>query len=719
MAGLNWSGTSGPDVKDGTSDDDVLLGLGGNDRLRGLAGRDLLDGGTGHDTLEGGADSDTYIVDSMLDVIVEAAGGGDNDWIQASASYDLLDEIDVERMSVTNATGTVSINLYGNRFHQDITGNAGENILSDGGKGAADILRGLGGDDIYRIYNSKTVVVEDLNEGARDTVLTAVTFDLLDGIHVEALSAYNRLSTAAIRLYGNAFAQDITGNAGNNIISDGGKGTADTLRGLGGNDTYRVYNSKDVIIEGIDEGASDAVLTKVTFDLLEGVYVEKLAAYDQASTAAIKLYGNSLKQEVTGNAGNNIISDGGKGQADILRGLAGDDTYHVYNSKDIVEESHWSEAQGLLGNDTVLTAVSFTLTDDMSIEHLSAMNPTSTAKINLYGNPMSQTITGNAGDNILSSGSRGYVDWPPDGRDVLKGLGGNDTYRVYGSADTIVEASDEGDNDTIISYWITYHMQEGVHVENLKGIEGKATKFYGNSFAQTITGTDEANTLHGGGFGGEADVLIGRGGADLYRIYNSADVIVEDGSGIGDVVQSAVDYALAAGVRVEQMRMAKEAGAIDLSGNEFGQSIQGNGFENVLKGAGGDDQLFGLGGNDSLYGGDGNDTMYGEKGADKYFFDTVLNSKTNVDTITEFTSVDEIHLSREIFTKAGAIGTLSSAAFVANNTGKAADTSDRIIYEKDTGYIYYDADGLGGQDATLFAKTVTNLPIGNADFLIY
>jgi Ca2+-binding RTX toxin-like protein len=48
----------------------------------------------------------------------------------------------------------------------------------------------------------------------------------------------------------------------------------------------------------------------------------------------------------------------------------------------------------------------------------------------------------------------------------------------------------------------------------------------------------------------------------------------------------------------------------------------------------------------------------------------------------------------------------------------AADASDRIIYETDTGILRYDPDGTGAAAAIAFAK-IEGLPtMTNADFII-
>ena len=64
-------------------------------------------------------------------------------------------------------------------------------------------------------------------------------------------------------------------------------------------------------------------------------------------------------------------------------------------------------------------------------------------------------------------------------------------------------------------------------------------------------------------------------------------------------------------------------------------------------------------------------------------------------------------------------GTLGSSAFAANLTGSASDTLDRVIYETDTGRLYYDADGSGAGARVQFATLSVNLSLTNADFFVF
>ena len=78
---------------------------------------------------------------------------------------------------------------------------------------------------------------------------------------------------------------------------------------------------------------------------------------------------------------------------------------------------------------------------------------------------------------------------------------------------------------------------------------------------------------------------------------------------------------------------------------------------------------------------------------------------------------DTIFLLRGIFKAAGALGTLDAAAFRAGT--RAADASDRVIHDRGTGNIFYDADGSGRGGQILFATVDPGVTLTNVDFFIY
>ena len=94
-------GNAGANVLTGGGGNDLLLGLAGDDNLNGGTGDDRLYGGTGQNDMAGGLGNDWYIVDSLTDVIIEAAGQGTLDRVFTTLNYTLSAGAHVEIMSPT------------------------------------------------------------------------------------------------------------------------------------------------------------------------------------------------------------------------------------------------------------------------------------------------------------------------------------------------------------------------------------------------------------------------------------------------------------------------------------------------------------------------------------------------------------------------------------------------------------------------------------------
>jgi serralysin len=195
--------------------------------------------------------------------------------------------------------------------------------------------------------------------------------------------------------------------------------------------------------------------------------------------------------------------------------------------------------------------------------------------------------------------------------------------------------------------------------------------------------------------------LTGRGGDDTYIVYGAAGVIVEIAGEGHDRLASGVDFVFTAGVSVEYLNTTSltATSAIDLTGNEIGQWVRGNDGANVLDGGGGIDTLFGMG------------------GTDVFRFSTALGAG-NVDRIDDFSVTDDqIHLDDAIFT-ALSVGGLDASAFKDIALG-ARDADDRILYNSDTGSLFYDADGSGGAFTPIkFATVSPGLSLSAADFVV-
>jgi Ca2+-binding RTX toxin-like protein len=270
-------------------------------------------------------------------------------------------------------------------------------------------------------------VVRENAGGGTDLVFSSVSHSLRAEVENLILTG-----SAAINGRGNTLDNEITGNDGANRLDggdgadtlDGGAG-ADDLVGGAGNDIYIVDDVGDVVREAAG-GGTDVVRSSVSF-VLRGE-VENLIL---TGSAAINGRGNTLDNEITGNAGVNRLDggdgadtlDGGAG-ADVLVGGAGNDIYIVDDAGDVVREN----AGG--GTDLVFSSVSHSLRSE--VENLTL---TGSAAINGRGNTLDNEITGNDGANRLDGG---------DGADTLDGGAGADTL-VGGSGLDVLRGGEDAD----------------------------------------------------------------------------------------------------------------------------------------------------------------------------------------------------------------------------------------------------------------------------------
>ncbi|BCH28243.1 hypothetical protein MesoLjLc_01730 [Mesorhizobium sp. L-8-10] len=680
--------------------------------------------------------SNAYGVRGPMHDTVNGLMGGGHDGGRSDPTL-LKDYIWAEAHNVVGSAGNDVYN--GTRFNDTVRGNAGNDVLGgglgndlieggvgndtlNGGAGNDRLVGGLG-NDIYYVDSTGDVVVEVAGQGA-DLVISSVSYTL--GSNLENLT----LSGSALAGVGNTLNNVITGNALANTLN-GGTG-ADRLVGGAGNDTY-VTDGGDTIVESANAG-TDTVRSSVNYTL--GANLENLTLIGSALVGV----GNTLNNVITGNALANTLN-GGTG-ADRLVGGAGNDTYGTDGGDTIVEAAN-------AGTDTVRSSVNYTL--GANLENLTLIG---SALVGV-GNTLNNVITGNALANTLNGGT---------GADRLVGGAGNDTY-VTDGGDTIVESASAG-TDTVRSS-VNYTL--GANLENLTLI-GSALVGVGNTLNNVITGNALANTLNGGT---GADRLVGGAGNDTY-VTDGGDTIVESASAGTDTVRSSVNYSL--GANLENLTLT--GSALVGVGNTLNNVITGNALANTLNGGTGADRLVGGAGNDTYYvdnardvvvevagqgtdrvissvnhtlatyvenltltgsavwgtgntlnnvvvgtagnnvlsGGWGNDTLTGGAGSDTFLFNTSLNRTTNVDRITDFNvAADTIRLDNAAF-KGLAEGWLAAGAF---HTGAAAaHAQDRIIYNKATGAISFDADGSGSGAAIHFATVSAGLALTSGDFFV-
>jgi len=146
-------------------------------------------------------------------------------------------------------------------------------------------------------------------------------------------------------------------------------------------------------------------------------------------------------------------------------------------------------------------------------------------------------------------------------------------------------------------------------------------------------------------------------------------------------------------------------------------TIYGGTGNDTISGGTGRDYIDGGLDDDHLFGRLGNDTLVGGAGKDFFYFN-YKPSKTNVDTIKDFSRSDDgIVLDNSIYKGLGTPEkNIRKAAFWSGT--KAHDKDDRIVYDNKTGAIYYDADGTGKIAPVKFAVVGKNLKLDHTDFWV-
>ncbi|WP_416357871.1 hypothetical protein ACLNGM_07950 [Aureimonas phyllosphaerae] len=199
----------------------------------------------------------------------------------------------------------------------------------------------------------------------------------------------------------------------------------------------------------------------------------------------------------------------------------------------------------------------------------------------------------------------------------------------------------------------------------------------GTSAADVLIGNRGNDHLDGGS---GADLFYKTRGSDQYVFDDAGDrVALFDGS-IATVPADGSDT-IWAWVSVD---LRDQYGVENLRLGADGTEGTGNDAANLITGSSGRNTIAGGGGNDSLYGKGGADTFsFAEKGA------------ANRDSIWNFNDDDRIELSQATFAglDKDRDGLLDLDAL--SQTGKALGGVAQLIYNKATGILSYDADGVG------------------------
>jgi Ca2+-binding RTX toxin-like protein len=685
----NIIGGSGSDTIIGDAHVNVLTGGGGGDILKGGLGSDILDGGIGSDTAD--------FSDKTASVVVTLNGSNNAVATVGGVAEDTLRNIE---------------NIFGGAGADALTGDGLANILRGGG--AADVLDGGAGVDTAD-YREKTVSVIATLNGAADAVVK------IGGVNEDTIRNFENISggSAGDTLTGDASVNVLLGNDGADFLSgnlgadvlDGGAGLdsadfreksgaisitlngaanvrvsvagiledtlrnvenifsgsgADTLIGDGQANLFRGGLGQDVIDGGAGSDTADyrekSLSVAVTLNGATDAVVKVAGVAEDTIRNVENVFGGSGADTLIGDAAANSLSGGDGG--DVLQGGLGADILDGGAGSDLADYSEKSSSVVVILNGSSSVAVSVGGVTEDTIRNIEKVFGGSAADT-LIGDGLANTFRGGSGADLIDGGAGADI---ADYRENTSGI----AVTLTGSTDATVTVGGVAE-DTIRN------------IESVLGSSGHDV-LTGDTFANTLSGNDGRDLLTGGG---GADILDGGGGVDTASYRDKAASVVLTLNGAANAT------ATIGGVAEDTLRN----------------------IENVLGGTG-DDRLTGDAAANLLSGGGGNDILDGGAGSDTFQFDFALDSSSNVDTILNFSTGDKIALASSVFS-ALSTGALSNAQFFSGAGANAAqDSDDRIIYDSNSGALYYDADGFGGVSAIQFAMIDMRPTLSSGDFLI-
>lgn len=538
----------------------------------------------------------------------------------------------------------------------------------------------------------------------------------------------------------------VTGGPGDDALEVGAGGSAD-VDGGNGTDKLYVWHSKSVHFDG-GSGVDTILFTAGYGDSYPTAYIQQLIV-DLSTGTGQNPYGGTLSfsnvenvvgtaqaDSITGNDFANTIGDPVDTGADIVDARGGNDVVQLgwsaaLGGAHVDGGTGFDELRFLVSNDSgssavvrldlaspVLNTFVFNGGAYVNIEKFTAQSFGDSIDTDIFafgGSSSGETVTGTTIQTYVTGAARALV-----GRDQLSGRGGNDTLTGLAGNDVLAggDGNDslnggddadtldgDGGNDTLVG---------GTGTDTLRGGAGNDT-LDGGAGNDTLDGGDGNDVITGGA---GADTLRGGLGNDSYKLENAADKVSDTG-GTADLVTSTITRSLLAAGLTTIENLTLLSGNINGTGNNLANVITGSVGANVLAGGIGNDTLRGMNGNDTLAGGAGIDTLAGGGGNDFFLFNAPL-SAANRDIVTDFFNVagnnDAIRLENAIMTRLGPAGVLNAKLFF---VGAAAhDADDRVIYNRATGVLSYDANGNLAGGVTVLATLTTKPTLTFADFVV-
>jgi Ca2+-binding RTX toxin-like protein len=734
-------GGNSNDTFDGYTLDNGVGTTGGVDELKGGGGADLfmlnseyslvagsIDGEIGTDTVRTyGFDMGTLVFSNVEILSIESYSFGAqisqlNEFATITTSISPTQQLRIYGLGTggtidfsTRITGGLSLEYSGvsNTSGFNVTGTSNNDVFQS--SVYDDIMHGGAGDDdfsaMYSNYSSGGV--DAMFGGAgNDTFSVRRQAGTIDGgSGNDTVLAYQFSSQG---IYSPGDLSTLTFTNVERLIS-GPAITFSLLSQLNSFNTITGGDSEKLIRFDLSGGPGGSIdfstkLKKADEHIFFRAFKATSAVQVNATAGDDVLSGSDFADTLTGANGNDTLD--GESGIDTMIGGAGNDTYQTDGTDTLIETL--TGAAG--GIDTVCSSISFDLKGSARLHgDFENLTLNGFGASNGFGNDFDNVLIGSGYDNVLNGRA---------GADFMRGGSGNDTFVVDNVGDVVQEIDWRNDGTDTVRSSINFDLSDTVkaigYIENVVLLGIDSLNATGNVLDNRLTGNSGNNVLTGNGgndllVGHDGDdVLIGGNGNDRLTGGNGADSM-DGGAGIDRADYSDATAGVTADLRVAANNTRSATGDTyisieDLSGSDFNDNLRGDNGGNTIWGLGGDDKIYGYAGNDKLIGGGGND---------QFFFNTALNATTNVDRITDFdVGADTIVLRQTIFSAILGTGTLTAAQFSDNNAGTAQDADDRIVYEADTGKLFFDSNGNAAGGSVQFAALSTGVALTNASFSI-
>lgn len=289
------------------------------------------------------------------------------------------------------------------------------------------------------------------------------------------------------------------------------------------------------------------------------------------------------------------------------------------------------------------------------------------------------------------------------------GMDRNDTVSGSAGVDAIYGGSG---NDSIGEFVAYYAPRSGFKGDSLFGGDGSDTLLDGMSSDFLYGGSGVDTIVYSQDYGGVTSIKVDLSLTSQQNTNQGLDTII----GIENVVSGRGQDTISGSAVANVLRSGD--GNDFLFGGLGNDTLVGGDDNDILRGGAGSDRLIGGSGNDRLSGGRGVDFLSGGSGVDTFIF-IEGEGGFNSDKLTDFdTRFDKIALDRNFFFGLR-VGTLNSNQFEANLTGSAKDIGDRVIFDIDTGRLFFDSDGTGPAARFIFAELPAYTKIDASDFYAF